>query len=631
MGDRRQLGKFEVLTRLSTGGMSEIYLAHQTGLGGFRKLVVLKTILPDISGEEDFVSMFLDEARITASFNHPNIAQVYELDVSGGTLFMAMEFVQGCTLVEMARACLHAKESIPIGFSLMSVRDTALALHYAHSFTDPRGRKQIVIHRDVAEKNIMVTHEGVTKLLDFGIAKALGRSNRTTVGMVKGTSGYMSPEQIKGEPLDGRSDIFSLGVVAHECLTGMRLFFGKSAHEGMLAVLREDIPAPSKLNPEVSRDVDAVVLKALQRNREDRYSTALEFARALEKASPGLIWHPEQTAELVTRHFQTHRIETRRLIEMATSPTESSGEISINNVLAQVRASSKSGPDPRASVSPRPQAIEAPKRSLPPTSTPPVPPPSGMATVGARPARPSTEAPTVSARPSLRPTVVERNEEAPPQPPRNPPLPESSGPRYDDGDYERDGEAKTIPAFVPPAEFKALRAQLKKKHTQSETAPAPRHNDSESETDPDRPRVKMPKRKVEDLTHVINTNPALPDRKQAVSELLPARDADDTNAGVEIDLTPRSTARKEGSSASDTAEPSQPVPLPSFATMGPEGESQPAVKAQSNAPIIFMLIVTLLLTIVGIFYLLEIAPFGPSFPVRALPTSPEPKPRAPGS
>src|SRR5690349_9617504 len=148
----RKLGKYEIICRLSTGGMSVIFLAFQRGLAGFRKFVVLKQILPDIKGEEQFVRMFLEEAKITAAFTHPNIAQVYDLDIQEGELFLAMEFVPGATLVEVAKACYAAKEPIPIGFTLAVVRDTALALHYAHTFTDPAGRSQQIIHRDVAEK-----------------------------------------------------------------------------------------------------------------------------------------------------------------------------------------------------------------------------------------------------------------------------------------------------------------------------------------------------------------------------------------------------------------------------------------------------------------------------------------------
>ncbi len=327
--DRPTLGKYQLLCRLAGGGMSEIFLASQRGLANFRKVVVLKSILPDIRGEEDFVRMFLEEARTTALFNHPHIAQVFDLDTDDGVLFLSMEFVQGCTLVEMARACRQARESIPVGFTLTAVRDTALALHYAHNFTDPRGRKQMVIHRDVAEKNIMVTYEGTTKLLDFGIAKALGRraSANTSVGMVKGTSGYMSPEQIRGEPLDPRSDVFSLGVVLHECLTGMRLFHGKTAEDGMLAALREEVQPPSRLNPEVSAALDAVTLKALQRSRNDRYTTALEMAREIEKACPGQLWHPEQSGDLVQRHFTDRRNETRGIVETAQGGSEHTGEV----------------------------------------------------------------------------------------------------------------------------------------------------------------------------------------------------------------------------------------------------------------------------------------------------------------
>jgi serine/threonine protein kinase len=368
--DRRTMGKYDVLCRLSTGGMSEIFLAYQKGLAGFRKIVVLKSILPDIRGEEEFVRMFLDEAKTTALFNHPNIAQVFDLDVDGDTLFLAMEFVQGCTLVEMARACRQAKEPIPIGFTLTAVRDTALALHYAHTFTDPRGRKQTVIHRDVAEKNIMVTYEGTTKLLDFGIAKALGKTTgHTSIGMVKGTSGYMSPEQIRGEPLDARSDVFSLGVVLHECLTGMRLFHGKTPEEGMLSALREEIPPPSRLNPEVSATIDAVVLKALMREREARYTTSLELARAIEKSAVGQLWHPEHSGELVQRHFADRVKQTRELMEQ-TQGGEHTGELRIGSLLADLQAKNELRESHRAL-----QPVRDPPK------TPPVPPPAPVATL----------------------------------------------------------------------------------------------------------------------------------------------------------------------------------------------------------------------------------------------------------
>lgn len=314
----KRLGKYEVLCRLSTGGMSELFLAYHKGVAGFRKLVVLKQILPDIKADEEIVRMFIDEAQITAQFAHPNIAQVYDLDETDGELFLAMEFIPGATLIEVARACRDANEAIPTGFSLAAVRDTALALHYAHNFKDPAGRARQVIHRDVAEKNIMVTYDGTTKLLDFGIAKVAGRASRTAVGKVKGTSGYMSPEQIMGLDLDPRTDVFSLGVVLHECLTGMRLFYGRDAEEGMAAALNSAPQPPSRLNPQVSSALDGITLKALARERQQRFGSALEFARALEKTAGSQIWHPEQSAEFIQRHFADRREQTRKLLDGAT-------------------------------------------------------------------------------------------------------------------------------------------------------------------------------------------------------------------------------------------------------------------------------------------------------------------------
>ncbi|PZR04339.1 MAG: hypothetical protein DI536_34520 [Archangium gephyra] len=436
--------------------MSAIYLAHQTGLAGFKKLVVLKTILPDIGGEEDFVGMFLEEARITAVFNHPNIAQVFELDTDDGQLFMAMEFVQGCTLVEMARACHQAKESIPIGLTLATVRDTALALHYAHNFTDARGRKQIVIHRDVAEKNIMVTYEGVTKLLDFGIAKALGRGGATSVGMVKGTSGYMSPEQIRGEPLDPRSDIFALGVVLHECLTGLRLFHGKTPEEGMMAALREEVQPPSKWNKEVPPELDGVVLRALQRDREKRFSTALEFARALERAAlPGTIWHPEQCGELVTRHFADRRIETRRLLESAEFGAENTGEIRVQNVMAQVRASAE--PRPSIENARKPSLISAPRPTMPREE-------EEFTRPGVVPAQYSAPpVPTDNVTSPARPKALR---------PSTPPVPQPVlKPGYDD-EEDDDERSKTIPAAALNDEVKNLRAAYNRKNAATQASPA---------------------------------------------------------------------------------------------------------------------------------------------------------------
>ncbi|MFB1480481.1 protein kinase [Corallococcus sp. RDP092CA] len=438
----RVLGKYEVLCRLSTGGMAEIFLAAQRGLAGFRKMVVLKQILPDIRGEEEFVRMFLDEAKVTAAFNHPHIAHVYDLDVADGELFLAMEFVPGATLVEVARACRSAHEPIPIGLSLMSVRDTAVALNYAHSFTDPLGRPSPVVHRDVAEKNIMVTYEGVTKLLDFGIAKSLARAGRTAVGMVKGTSGYMSPEQIMGDPLDARSDLFSLGVVLHECLTGMRLFYAKSAEAMMNAVLSGDVPPPSRVNKEVPPELDAIVLKALARRREDRYSTTLEFARAIERAVGPRIWHPEQSSELMLRLFAERRDQTRLLLMSAQSSGDgTSSETQVAKVIAGGGDVPEPVVAPPASALPQgsstlpPRAPAAPPKAPAPAKAPPAPAP------GASGRRNTTEELSVR-KPAA--AASSRRVSPPTEPSRPPPTNELSA-RPDDSEPG----VRTQPALPP--------------------------------------------------------------------------------------------------------------------------------------------------------------------------------------
>jgi serine/threonine protein kinase len=380
----------------------------------------------------------------------------------------------------MARACRQAKEPIPLGFTLTATRDTALALHYAHNFTDARGRKQIVIHRDVAEKNIMVTYEGVTKLLDFGIAKALGRSGRTNIGMVKGTSGYMSPEQIRGEPLDPRSDIFALGVVMHECLTGLRLFHGKTAEEGMMAALREEVQPPSKWNKNVSAELDGVVLKALQRDREKRFNTALEFARAIEKAAPGLIWHPEQCGEVVTRHFADRRIETRRLLESAEFGSETTGEVRVQNVLAKVRASALSEPKQPDPSNRKPSLVTAPRVAMPHEGDE-MTRPGVMPGVVKGPPSPSPSAPPANGRDEAtnpaRPKALRAPSQGAPSSPgrvtAQEPVLAARSFNYDDEDDDDVGD-KTIPAAALPDEIKNLRAQFaaaRKNAVPTQTAP----------------------------------------------------------------------------------------------------------------------------------------------------------------
>ncbi|MEW5740946.1 MAG: serine/threonine-protein kinase [Myxococcota bacterium] len=316
----QRIGKYDILAQLTSGGMAELSLGCTAGPGGFRKYVVLKRILPEAADDEAFVQMFLDEARITAAFSHPNIAQVFDLgeDRRSG-LYVAMEFIPGQNLNEVVEACARQAAVLPLGFSVAVVHDCALALHYAHTFTLPSGEPSPVIHRDVAQKNIMVTYEGQVKLLDFGIAKAKGALARTKAGTVKGTAGYMSPEQVRGEVVDARSDIFSLGVVLWEMITGRRLFSADTEVEELRLILSGPIESPDQVEPSVPEPLARVAMKALERDRNKRFSTARDFARTLAAECADLLFDVDERAAFMKERFASKMESTRKLFEAAAA------------------------------------------------------------------------------------------------------------------------------------------------------------------------------------------------------------------------------------------------------------------------------------------------------------------------
>ncbi|MFP2960661.1 protein kinase domain-containing protein [Myxococcus sp. 1LA] len=316
-----RIGKYEVVTQLSVGGMAELFLGFTSGPGGFRKYVVIKRVLPDARDNAQFERMFLDEARITAAFNHPNIAQVFDLGREDDGLYLAMEFIAGQNLNQITGACLRRQDQLSLGFTLSVARDVCMALHYAHTYTAPSGAPSPVIHRDVAQKNIMVTYDGVVKLLDFGIAKAKDSLERTNVGTVKGTTGYMSPEQVRGEKLDGRSDLFSVGVMMHELITGARLFAGKNERDEMMKILDAPVPWPSTVAPHVPEEVSKVVMRALERSREKRFATGRDMAKAIEAAAGKLLLDATDRATLMQELFAERMSATRVMLESADGTT----------------------------------------------------------------------------------------------------------------------------------------------------------------------------------------------------------------------------------------------------------------------------------------------------------------------
>jgi serine/threonine protein kinase len=317
------LGKYQILTRLSVGGMAEIFLAVAPGPHGDQRLVTLKRILPELREREEFVHMFLDEARISASLAHPHIAQVYELGHEGEEIFIAMEFIAGQSLASILRRCQRQKRPVPVGFIAMVGRDLCKALDCAHNFTQRSGEHAPIIHRDVSPANVMVTYEGEVKVIDFGVAKAAGSLSRTATGTIKGSRGYMSPEQARGAPLDARSDIFSAGIVLHELLTGQPLFLRDSELATFRGVLRDEIPTAISINPGVPRPLSDVVATALSRAVDSRFPNAKEMSRAISNAIPSLISSTADASVLMKQLFSEELRQTEALLKAQTKSTRS--------------------------------------------------------------------------------------------------------------------------------------------------------------------------------------------------------------------------------------------------------------------------------------------------------------------
>jgi serine/threonine protein kinase len=275
-------GRYQLLKRIAGGGMGEVFLARQSGIQGFEKLLVIKTLLPNLTEDNEFVSMFLDEARIAARLAHPNVVQIFDLGEEGEVYYIAMEYVHGEDVKRIWKQAYHKKEVIPVPLAARIIADAAAGLGYAHRLSDQDGKLLGVVHRDVSPQNILVTFDGGVKLIDFGVAKAAGRMTRTQTGALKGKYAYMSPEQVEGEELDQRSDIFALGIVLWEMVTGSRLFRADSDVATLKAVSRCDVVPPSEQNANVPPELDPIVMKALARDRDQRYPTAEDLRLDLE-------------------------------------------------------------------------------------------------------------------------------------------------------------------------------------------------------------------------------------------------------------------------------------------------------------------------------------------------------------
>ena len=278
-----QLGKYEIERRIETGGMAEIYLARARGTAGFEKLVVLKRILPNVAEDPTLVQMFLDEARLAATLQHPNIADVYDVGEVAGTYFFTMEYVHGQDLRAIRGVARKNGDSVPMSIALAIVHGIAAALDYAHERQGPDGKLLGLVHRDVSPSNIVVSYDGAVKLVDFGIARVSSGQHKTQTGTLKGKIPYMSPEQTRGLPLDRRSDLFSLGTVLYELTVGRRPFRGESDFEIMDQIVNVGAAPPRKLAPEYPEDLETIVMHLLERAPSQRYTTADELMHDLDE------------------------------------------------------------------------------------------------------------------------------------------------------------------------------------------------------------------------------------------------------------------------------------------------------------------------------------------------------------
>jgi eukaryotic-like serine/threonine-protein kinase len=318
MGKLYSLGKYQLIKRIAVGGMSEIFLASQGGLEGFERAVIVKCIREDLDTENEVKDMFLDEARIAACLKHPNIVHLYDVGRDQETAYLAMEYIFGRDLMAISERTRMLNREIPTQIIIKIMCDVLAGLHYAHEVAEFEDKPLRVIHRDVSPQNVLVSFDGITKLVDFGIAKASARLSKTRVGVLKGKYAYMSPEQVRGKPLDHRSDQFSVAVVAYEVLTGTRLFQRETDYSTMEAVDHCEIPPIRVLRKDVPRRLMRVLRKAMRRNPRRRFSSTKEMERALHKLLRGSTVEQNDLVSGFMRKLFANELQAReRAIEQA--------------------------------------------------------------------------------------------------------------------------------------------------------------------------------------------------------------------------------------------------------------------------------------------------------------------------
>ncbi len=322
------LGKFKLIAELGRGGMSEVYLAVVAGPAGFNKLVVIKLIKAELAEDPDFISMFLEEARLSARLSHPNVVQTNEVGEVGGRYYIAMEYLEGQPYSRILHR-LGRDRGLPLGMSLRILSDVLQGLHYAHELADFDGSALGVVHRDVTPHNVFVTYDGQVKVVDFGIAKAMNSSHETRTGMLKGKVGYMAPEQAKGERVDRRADVFSVGVMLWEAAVGRRLWKGLNEVQILHQLLAGDIPSPRSMRPDISSHLESIIMRSIAMDRDKRHPSAQALQQELEELMDSGSERStlREVGRLVSGAFDEERKKLKAIIEqqLAKSATMATG------------------------------------------------------------------------------------------------------------------------------------------------------------------------------------------------------------------------------------------------------------------------------------------------------------------
>jgi serine/threonine protein kinase len=339
------LGRYRVVDEIGVGGMASVHLARMDGPGGFQKWVAIKRIHPHLVEDEGFVHMFLDEARIAARISHPNVAQVFDLGKHEDTYWIAMEYLHGEPLREVMRRTEELGQPMPPEIACRVIADAAEGLHSAHELLGKNGEKLGLVHRDVTPHNLFVTYDGSTKVVDFGIAKFSSRMASTRAGTLKGKLAYMSPEQVAGEQVDRRTDVFALGVVLWELTTGQRLFRMDSDLDTLAKVQECNVPRPTSVVKGYPIDLEKIVLKTLAKNKNERYKTARELSRALQALlmKRGLFIASDEVAGYTQSIFSDRIRKREEHLRWAAEVTQT---INIDAKLAAQSAAGWNAPEP---------------------------------------------------------------------------------------------------------------------------------------------------------------------------------------------------------------------------------------------------------------------------------------------